>query len=88
MCHFGSICVHIMSSQPRFHCKAVAPGQTEPPREFLSSKLKKRVDKKYLGGGQTFLVFSPRKLGKTSNLTSIFFRSVVQPPTRYDVGFV
>ncbi len=35
-----------------------------------------------LGGGFKYLLFSPRSLGKISNLTSIFFRWVVQPPTR------
>ena len=30
---------------------------------------------------QTFLEFSPRKLGKVPILTSIFFKGVVQPPT-------
>ena len=36
-----------------------------------------------LGGGFNYFLFSPRKLGKISNLTSIFFRWVVQPPTRH-----
>ena len=35
-----------------------------------------------LGGGFKICLFSPRNLGKISNLTSIFFRWVVQPPTR------
>ena len=30
-----------------------------------------------------FFEFSPRELGKMSNLTSIFFRWVVQPPTSF-----
>ena len=37
----------------------------------------------YLGGGFKYFLFSPRTLGKISNLTILFFRWVVQPPTRY-----
>ena len=37
----------------------------------------------YLGGGFKYFLFSPRTLGKWSNLTSIFFKWVVQPPTRH-----
>ena len=34
-----------------------------------------------LGGGFKDLFFSPQNSGKISNLTNIFFRWVVQPPT-------
>ena len=37
-----------------------------------------------LGGGFKHFLFSPRSLGKWSNLTSIFLRWVVQPPTRFN----
>ena len=33
------------------------------------------------GGGFKYCLFSPRSLGKWSNLTSVFFKWVVQPPT-------
>ena len=36
----------------------------------------------FLAGGFKDLLFSSRTLGKSSNLTNIFFRWVVQPPTR------
>ena len=35
-----------------------------------------------------YLLFSPRSLGKWSNLTSIFFRWVVQPPTSNTISHV
>ncbi len=35
-----------------------------------------------LGRGFIFFLFSPRELGKWSSLTNIFFKWVVQPPTR------
>ena len=34
-----------------------------------------------IGGGFKYFLFSSRSLGKWSNLTSIFFKGVVQPPT-------
>ena len=37
--------------------------------------------KPILGGGFKDFLCSPRKLGKVSNLTSIFSNGVVQPPT-------
>ena len=36
---------------------------------------------RFLGGGFKYFLCSPRSRGKWSNLTSIFFRWVVQPPT-------
>ena len=35
-----------------------------------------------LGGGYTYFLFSPRKLGKIPMLTNIFSDGLVQPPTR------
>ena len=37
----------------------------------------------WLGGGFKYFLFSPRSLGKWSNLTSIFFKRVAQPPPRW-----
>ena len=36
----------------------------------------------FLGGGFKICLFPPGTLGKWSNLTGIFFKTVVQPPTR------
>ncbi len=42
-----------------------------------------RSEFKTLGGGFRYSLFSPRSLGRWSNLTSIFFKNgLVQPPTR------
>ena len=45
-------------------------------------------DETYLGGGFKYLSFFTPKLGRWSNLTSIFLRWVVQPPTRWYKMFI
>ena len=37
----------------------------------------------FLGGGFKLFSCSPRLLGKRSNVTSIFFKWMAQPPTRF-----
>ena len=39
---------------------------------WLGLRMKKKEEKKTLGGGFKYFLFSPRKLGKISNLTNIF----------------
>ena len=42
----------------------------------------KRIGTEDVGGVFKYVLFSPRKLGKISNLTHIFQIGLVQPPTR------
>ena len=53
---------------------------------FWNQGVQQSMLKSYLGGGFLYFSFSPRKLGKWSNLTGAYFSDVlVQPPTRYNV---
>ena len=62
----------------------VPPGAKNPTKirrgtwggGWLGLRMQQNEETKTLGGGFKYFLFSPRKLGKMSNLTSIFFKWV------------
>ena len=69
--------------QSRHTTKAGQGEETLRARGFMLGK-----NTYILGGGFKYVLFSPRKLGKWSNLTSIFFRwAGLKPPTSIDWNY-